>query len=115
MSRNQVEKRGADRTQRRIDQVAQYNRDQYQKRTVPMRFMLGVLKLAVGCVDCGYRKYPESLDFDHTSDDKVASLGLMGSWPLAKIIAELEKCEVVCSNCHRHRTVQRNQSNMRSQ
>ena len=49
-------------------------------------------------------------DFDHTSDDKVASLGLMGSWPLAKIIAELEKCEVVCSNCHRHRTVQRNQT-----
>lgn len=62
-------------------------------------------KVSVGCTDCGYNTYAEALDFDHLDPTtKVFSPSdrLTASW--ARVIAEIEKCEVVCANCHRHRT-----------
>jgi hypothetical protein len=48
------------------------------------------------------------LDFDHVSGEKVSTIGKMLqeniSW--AKIHAEIEKCNVLCANCHRKRTYQ---------
>lgn len=59
------------------------------------------------CVDCGERN-PVVLEFDHLRD-KVANVTSLvrwtGSW--ATIEAEIDKCEVVCANCHRKRTSQR--------
>ena len=56
------------------------------------------------CVDCGERDIVV-LDFDHQGD-KVADVGEMAhrgyEWP--RILAEIEKCEVVCANDHRRRT-----------
>jgi phage-related protein len=58
------------------------------------------------CVDCG-EKDPVVLDFDHDpSSDKtnnVCNLVRSGcSWKT--VLAEIEKCAVRCSNCHRRRT-----------
>jgi hypothetical protein len=65
--------------------------------------------MAAGCVDCGYAAHPAALDFDHTTDEKVTNIAALVSrnakWET--ILAEIEKCEVVCSNCHRIRTVER--------
>jgi hypothetical protein len=63
-------------------------------------------KLEKGCADCGYRAHHAALDFDHTKG-KTQNIGNMRSIPA--IIAEIEKhkCEVVCANCHRIRTVNR--------
>ena len=46
------------------------------------------------------------LDFDHLRD-KVADVSAMLNrrWPV--ILAEIEKCDVVCANCHRRRTAKR--------
>ena len=58
------------------------------------------------CVDCG-EDDPVVLDFDHLRDKAFnigASLHLRG-W--SSILAEIEKCEVVCANCHRRRTARR--------
>ena len=56
------------------------------------------------CQDCGV-KYPYYImDFDH-KDNK--SFMIANSWKrhsLKTILAEIEKCEVVCANCHRERT-----------
>lgn len=65
-------------------------------------------KLKKGCLDCGYKKLAEALEFDHLSDKvfeigKAVSLGY--GWE--RIKTEIDKCEVVCSNCHRARTVSR--------
>ena len=62
-----------------------------------------------GCMDCGV-KYPYYvLDLDHRepSDKKFtpAMLHKTGSWD--KMIKEIRKCDVVCSNCHRQRTHER--------
>jgi hypothetical protein len=64
-------------------------------------------KLEHGCMDCGYDKIPEALEFDHTSDDKLGNIANLCQGALETAIAEMEKCDVVCANCHRERTIAR--------
>lgn len=55
------------------------------------------------CADCG-KTYPYFvMDFDHRGD-KDRSVSKMMTRSLAKILAEIEKCDLVCANCHRVRT-----------
>jgi hypothetical protein len=59
------------------------------------------------CVDCG-ESNPVVLEFDHLRDklDNVSGLvRRLTNWTV--IEKEIEKCEVVCANCHRIRTAQR--------
>jgi hypothetical protein len=74
---------------------------------------LAEIKLARGCADCGYNKHPAALDFDHLPGHvKRVNLSQMNGWyGKAAIEAELAKCEVVCSNCHRIRTYERKRGN----
>lgn len=56
------------------------------------------------CKDCGFSD-PRCLEFDHLRDkefnvSQMAQRGL--SWD--RILKEINKCEVVCANCHRVRT-----------
>ena len=55
------------------------------------------------CMVCGYKRYSGALDFhhvDHTKKDFGLSVrGLTRSW--GKIKKEIEKCALVCANCHR--------------
>ena len=58
------------------------------------------------CTDCGEGD-PVVLEFDHLGD-KLFTIGQVltyRSW--SDILAEMEKCEVVCANCHRRRTKKR--------
>jgi hypothetical protein len=57
------------------------------------------------CIDCGEAD-PIVLDFDHVRGVKSLSVGTMISRQKSRavIAAEIEKCEVRCSNCHRRRT-----------
>jgi hypothetical protein len=58
------------------------------------------------CADCG-EDDPIVLEFDHLEDKcfDIAQALPYRSWQT--ILDEIEKCEVVCANCHRRRTVQR--------
>ncbi len=59
------------------------------------------------CADCGERYPPYVMDFDHLGD-KVAPVSYMVPvYGSERILAEIAKCEVVCSNCHRLRTYRR--------
>jgi L-lysine 2,3-aminomutase len=58
------------------------------------------------CVDCG-NDDPVVLEFDHLRDKTYDISRLMSGWPWSTILAEIEKCEVVCANCHRRRTYAR--------
>lgn len=62
-----------------------------------------------GCVDCGYNENHAGMEFDHLSD-KTYNLGNMAAFSMAKILAEIAKCEVVCGTCHNIRTYNRKQS-----
>lgn len=53
------------------------------------------------CVKCGYNKCLASLDFHHLDPlEKDVNWKKMRNWPLDKIKKELDKCILVCRNCH---------------
>lgn len=55
------------------------------------------------CSRCGYKRCVDALEFHHLDSSKkdfgVSEKGYTKSWE--KIRAELEKCILVCANCHR--------------
>ena len=63
------------------------------------------LKESKPCLDCNV-KYPYYvMDFDHQRDKiKAISKMVSSSCSLETIKKEIEKCEIICSNCHRIRT-----------
>ena len=56
------------------------------------------------CADCGVFYPYYVMDFDHINGDKVDNVSQLNKFTLEKLRAEIAKCEVVCSNCHRERT-----------
>lgn len=60
------------------------------------------------CVDCGETDIVV-LEFDHVRGEKYKNVSLIAgcSSGLQTLISEIEKCEVVCANCHRKRTAMR--------
>lgn len=63
------------------------------------------------CADCGI-KYPYwIMQFDHVRGEKLFNIRHK-VWKLgiAKISEEIEKCEIVCANCHADRTHRRQNS-----
>ena len=59
------------------------------------------------CTDCGV-KYPYYvMDFDHVGEKKYEINALLKKKSFKLLREELERCELVCSNCHRIRTFSR--------
>ena len=57
------------------------------------------------CADCKKRHPYWRMQFDHLpGSKKVAPISMMRYASLVKLMAEIEKCEVVCANCHADRT-----------
>lgn len=58
------------------------------------------------CIDCG-EKDPVVLEFDHKIRAKkfkgVASM-LAGHYSWKSVLAEIQKCDIRCANCHRRKT-----------
>ena len=60
------------------------------------------------CMDCGVQYPHYVMDFDHRDrKTKLTSINRMinfHSYSKDKILEEIKKCDLVCSNCHRERT-----------
>ena len=52
------------------------------------------------CVRCGYDKHPAALEFHHTGREKNFTIGNVANRAWEVVKAELDLCELVCSNCH---------------
>ena len=76
-----------------------------RKRAAKWR-LAQIIKSDKGCVDCGYNKSPYALQFDHISDNKKANVSnlIRSDYSWVTIKAEIDKCEIVCANCHAIRT-----------
>lgn len=88
------------------------NRDKQIARVEQIRqrrqAILKEIKLSRGCMDCGYNVHPDALEFDHRPDEvKLFELSAAHKFSAEKVEAEIAKCDVVCSNCHRVRTAKR--------
>ena len=98
------------------DRVRQYERDYYArnpdwrrnymaKRYADRRALIDQIKVDRGCADCGYHEHACALDFDHREPSgKLFTIAEGSHWNLDRLLAEIEKCDVVCANCHRVRT-----------
>lgn len=80
--------------------VAQVLGRREQNRREVMRYLA-----TRSCVDCGNTN-PVVLEFDHRDPrQKLMNVGsMMPSKRWARVLAEIEKCDVRCANCHRRRT-----------
>ncbi len=87
------------------------NKDDYKARSrrqrVAIRDLIRAAKLKP-CADCK-KRYPfYVMDFDHLPQfEKAYQLNQPHRLGLEKAKAEIAKCDVVCSNCHRERSHRR--------
>jgi hypothetical protein len=82
----------------------QYYKDKAKRRSKEASAMVAQAK-ARPCIDCGIEYPPHVMDFDHLYDKEfnIAHMPNRG-FSLKRIQEEMNKCEVVCANCHRQRT-----------
>lgn len=63
------------------------------------------------CMDCGGTFHFSAMDFDHRpGEKKVANVTYLARnmrTQMKALLAEIAKCDLVCSNCHRVRTYSR--------
>jgi len=89
------------------------NKEQYLQRSKEKKIELRDYvrdKKDNPCSDCN-KKYPfYVMQFDHVRGEKFKDLSrLISQGSKRRIDEELEKCELVCANCHAIRTWSRNQ------
>lgn len=58
------------------------------------------------CARCGYDRNPYVLDFNHKDPKRklFSMTRLIEKRGWGEIVKELEKCEILCANCHREET-----------
>jgi hypothetical protein len=88
--------------QRYIDQAAKVKRRLMRERTI---YLIEYFKTHP-CVDCEEMD-PVVLEFDHLRDKSFDIGPALSRRCWRDILEEMEKCEVVCANCHRRRTARR--------
>lgn len=71
------------------------------------RRLLDELKASTPCLDCGLSFQPCQIDFDHVRGRKVVGVSQLTGSPWETLLAEVQKCDIVCGNCHRIRTQSR--------
>ena len=59
------------------------------------------------CFDCARVFSSEAMEFDHVRGEKITEISHMHDAPWSKVLAEIAKCDLICSCCHRKRTKER--------
>ena len=86
----------------RLDNVEKI-RESAKRSRLKRRNFVQEYKTSIGCAVCG-EKDPDCLVFHHRKrGDKVASISVLLQRNLGKkkLLAEIKKCDVLCSNCHK--------------
>ena len=83
---------------------AQKNGDRARKKKYKKLRAIIIKAKNVPCADCG-EKYPYYvMDFHHVDPSKKNfTMNKHGNRGIEVILAEIEKCIVLCANCHRMR------------
>ncbi len=101
----QVSSKGSGGSNRRFcylclpDGLNRYNRNNIRNKLLTK--MGHEHKVSLGCSRCGYNKYGGALEWHHTDKNKEIhpSEALARSWD--KYLEEIQKCILLCANCHR--------------
>lgn len=90
----------------------QRNRTEYVEKNKALRRRnfnyVKSIKEKSPCTDCGVCDW-RLIEFDHINNDKYKNVAILvrDTSSLKKIQQEIDKCEPVCCNCHRIRTLTR--------
>lgn len=74
-----------------------------RKRKLAARKWFLEFKKSLKCVQCG-EDHPGCLEFHHqdpTTKEVEISKAISNRWSPERIMKEIDKCEVLCSNCHK--------------
>jgi hypothetical protein len=64
------------------------------------------------CADCGKSYLPCVMDYDHRPGEvKLFNISMAMNKPRKLLLEEIEKCDIVCANCHRIREYNRRSQN----
>jgi 5-methylcytosine-specific restriction endonuclease McrA len=78
------------------------NVDAVDKRRKQVKLMAIAYK-GGACQECGYHKCADAIDFHHLNPNEkdfgIGNKGYTRSWD--KLKEELDKCVMLCANCHR--------------
>lgn len=77
----------------------EFNKKEYQKNKERLYEYL----TEHPCVKCG-ESDPVVLEFDHLRDKKYTISNMVHSYSWSSILKEIEKCQVLCANCHKRKT-----------
>jgi hypothetical protein len=88
----------------RTKEYADWHKDNRKRRAIVARSHVNDIKSNTRCSDCGLMYDPVCLDFDHIKDKNKDVSILTHRYSVATILNEIDKCDVVCANCHRLRT-----------
>lgn len=100
--RKYVDVRKKQPSQRTEEEIKKARVEAVQRRRLKVKEMAVEYK-GGKCMCCGYDKYQGALEFHHLDpnekDFNFSQKGYCRSWEKVKI--ELDKCVLVCANCHR--------------
>ena len=83
------------------------NIESKNRRTIGRQYIYDYLKSKY-CIDCG-EDDPTVLEFDHINPkEKEYNISNMAGKAKREIRSEIDKCIIVCSNCHKRRTAKNN-------
>lgn len=86
--------------ERQMDLQARWAMERRQK--------LAEYKLERGCAVCGYRDHPAALHFDHLpGKGKTGTVSQIYKRKWETVLKEIEKCQILCANCHAIATAER--------
>lgn len=78
-----------------------YDKDALRKRRAKHYQIINRIKLECGCEHCGYDENPTALQFHHVDKStKKFTISANVHGNIMRILREIEKCIVLCANCH---------------
>ena len=90
--------------QNRVRDDREYFLRYQRKRIRTTAALLRSIKEVAGCERCG-EKHPACLDFHHRDEStklfNISLAGSRGKKTVEQMQTEIDKCAVLCSNCHR--------------
>jgi hypothetical protein len=100
--------------EKNIDKLREYRRNWYhknkqkakkeiKKRKKEIKKWFNNYKSTLKCEQCNFN-HPAALDFHHINPeekDLVIAKVIGNGWSKIRILEEVSKCQVLCSNCHR--------------